>query len=215
MTSRSRRTTTRQNDADLRPDGDGTKTQKKTRNKRTRAKLRRDLKKQKIYVQPLGLWPKSLTPDEITLQIFQQADRQLEALLKHSKILPQSPERFWLLSFYLARDMGLMEIVFRPSPRGRGRSRKWKNTERGDIASKQINEKVDKRRSIKNFGVAILSKSDAARALIKAHPEYEGLALNPWSIAPARPIAPRHTHLESLCIWPLGGWGKHLPKNKQ
>jgi hypothetical protein len=41
MTSRSRLTTTRQNDADLRPDGDGTKTQKKTRNKRTRAKLRR------------------------------------------------------------------------------------------------------------------------------------------------------------------------------
>ena len=89
---------------------------KKTRNKRTRAKLRRDLKKQKIYVQPLSLWPKSLTPDEITLQIFQQADRQLEALLKHYKF------------------------------HSRGRPRKWKNTERGDIASKQINEKVDKRR---------------------------------------------------------------------
>jgi hypothetical protein len=174
--SRSRTTArTRRKYADLRPGADSTKIQKKARNKRTRAKLPRDLKKQKIYFQPLGLWPKSLTSDEITLQIYQQADRQLEALIKHYKIPPHSPERLWLLSFYLARDMGLMEIAFGPPPRGRGRPRKWKNTEKGDIASKRISDRVDKRRSSKNSDVAILSKTRAAAHLIEQHPEYKNI----------------------------------------
>jgi hypothetical protein len=174
MASRSRRTTTHQNNADLSPDGHGPAAKKKTRTKQRRGKLPDHLKKQKIHVEPLGLWMGGLTHDEIVRQIYLQADKKLEDLMDHYKIPLHSPERLWLLSFYLARDMGLMNIAFGPPPRGRGRPRKWKNTGNGAVANKRISEKVDRRRSGKNPGVAILSKKAAAEHLINTHPEEYG-----------------------------------------
>ena len=97
---------------------------KKTRKKKPRGNLPSDLRKQ-IYVESPGLWAGALTPDEITRQIYQQADKKFVDLMKHYNIPLQSPEKWWALSFYLASDMGLMDVTLGPRPRGRGRPRIW------------------------------------------------------------------------------------------
>jgi hypothetical protein len=150
---------------------------KRKRKKKSRAELPSHLKKRKIHVYGLGAWAPGwqLTPDDVVGQIYQQADERLEDLIKHYKIPPHSPEKLWLLSFYLARDLGLMEVAFGPPPNGPGRPSKWKNTGMGEIAGKRISEKVDRRQSRKNFDVAILSKTAAAENLIIKHPEYKNL----------------------------------------
>ena len=78
MTSRSRTTANRhQQDVSLKKGAAKTKTPKK----KLKPKLPQKFKKP-IYVQSLGVWP-VLTPDEVALQIYQQAEEKLHALIKH------------------------------------------------------------------------------------------------------------------------------------
>jgi hypothetical protein len=136
---------------------------KKTHKKRPRGNLPKNFKAP-IYVDSIGLWRGSLSDDEITQQIYQQADKKLEELMKHYNIPLHSPEKLWALCFHLARHMGLMDIEPGPRPRGRGRPRKWLTE--GNIASARIDEMVGRRR---------FSKNSAATNLIKQLPEYKHL----------------------------------------
>jgi hypothetical protein len=138
-------------------------TKRKRHKKKPRATLPKNFKAP-IYVDTVGLWRGSLTSDEVTRQIYQQAGKKFEDLMKHYNIPLGSPEKWWALSFCLARHVGLMDVRYGPRPRGRGKPRKWHRE--GDIVSTRIDEMVDRRR---------FSKNSAAANLIKKLPEYKHL----------------------------------------
>ena len=146
-------------------------TKKKTRKKKPGANLPRHLRKS-IYVESPGLWAGALTPDEITRQIYQQADKKFVDLMKHYNIPLQSPEKWWALSFYLASDMGLMDVTLGPRPRGRGRPRIWGAA--GSIVRRRISDLADKRPDNRR-----LSKNSAAE-----NPDYKASRIHPKGQAP-------------------------------
>jgi hypothetical protein len=122
-----------------------------------------------IQIESLGLWPGSLTRDEIIKQLSEQGGEKLNALVKHYNIPLHSPEKWKHLSWCLAEELGLMEVMLK-RPKKPHASRVWSEKEIRLV--ERIDKKIAERRQ-RGLSVSI---RNIARYLI-ADPEFKHLTV--------------------------------------
>src|SRR5262249_55725713 len=123
-----------------------------------------------IQIESLGLWPASLTRDEIIKQLSEQADEKLNALMKHYNIPLHSHEKWKHLSWCLAEELGLMEATFKRHKKPHA-SRVW--SEKESLLVERIDRKIAERRQ-RGLSVSI---RNIASYLTAADPKFKHLTV--------------------------------------
>jgi len=118
--------------------------------------------KKPIYIDPMpwGLLS-GRTSAELKDEVFKRRTEKLLLLLKHYNINLSSPDKWLMLCWSLAAELGVMEVIFEP-PRRRGRSNVW-TIDRQRSLVKDVEEICAER----GKGV-----SDAVRVLVKRKEEW-------------------------------------------
>jgi hypothetical protein len=122
-----------------------------------------------IQIECLGLWPGSLTRDEIINQLSEQGGEKLNALMKHYNIPLHSREKWKHLSWCLAEELGLMEATFK-RPKKPHASRVW--PEKESLLVERIDKKIAERRQ---RGLSASIRNIAS--YLTADPEFEHLTV--------------------------------------
>jgi hypothetical protein len=124
-----------------------------------------------IQIESLGLWLGSLTRDEIIKQLSEQADEKLNALVKYYKIPHHSPEKWKHLSWCLAEELGLMEVMLK-RPKKPHASRVW--SEKESRLVERIDKKIAERRqrglsvSIRNIASYLTADAEYKHLTVKS-----------------------------------------------
>jgi hypothetical protein len=143
----------------------------KKRAKRPGANLPSELRVP-LQVESLGLWPASLTREEISKQISEQVETRSIAWMKHYNISLHSPDAWKHLCLCLAVEFGLIEVTLKThKPKKPHPSSVWFKKER--LLVERMDKKIAERRR-RGLSVSIRNIADHLR---KSYPEYRNLTV--------------------------------------